>query len=32
VQAVPRVDVGAATADLARHDYEQAAPMEAFFG
>jgi hypothetical protein len=30
-QAVPRVDVAAATADLARRDYEAADPMEAFF-
>jgi len=30
-QAVPRVDVAPATADLARRDYEAADPMEAFF-
>jgi hypothetical protein len=32
VQAVPRVDVAAATADLARRDYETADPFELFGG
>ncbi len=32
VQAVERVDVAAAVADLGRLAYEEAAPMEAFFG
>ncbi|HEX5097586.1 MAG TPA: glycoside hydrolase family 172 protein [Acidimicrobiia bacterium] len=32
VQAVPRVDVPTAIADLARRDYEPLDPMEAFFG
>jgi hypothetical protein len=31
VQAVPRLDVAAATADVTRRSYEEAAPMEAFF-
>ena len=31
-QAVPRVDVPAATADLSRRSYERADPMESFFG
>jgi hypothetical protein len=32
VQALPRVDVAKAVADVARRSYEAAAPMEAFFG